>query len=167
MMALTSMSTSQLAIGPTMKPSQEAIGLMKIAPTVGIGNMIPRTTQLALGKMWTGHLGAFGILTLKLQPLSTLLMLILQAAMILIMELQTHLVKIVNTIQNTLRTVNLGQITTVLTHLIRVKCAVLVEVDQQVKMTNLLTLTALYTMKKMLLSPTGTTIQLIQRMDTG
>jgi hypothetical protein len=131
MMALTSMSTSQPAIGPTMKPSQEAIGLMKIAPTVGIGNMIPRTTQLALGKMWTGHLGAFGILTLKMQPLSTLLMLMIQAAMILIMELQTHLVKIVNTIQNTLRTVMGGKL---LNHLIRVKCAVLVEVDQQVKM---------------------------------
>jgi hypothetical protein len=81
--------------------------------------------------MWTGHLGAFGILTLKMQPLSTLLMLMIQAAMILIMELQTHLVKIVNTIQNTLRTVMGGKL---LNHLIRVKCAVLVEVDQQVKM---------------------------------
>ena len=94
-------------------------------------------------------------------------MLMLQAAMILIMELQTHQIKIANTIQNILVTVNLEQITIVLTRLIQVKCAVLAEVDQHTKTANLMTLMALYSMKKMLLSPTGITIQLIQRMDTG
>jgi hypothetical protein len=42
-----------------------------------------------------------------------------------------------------------------------------VEVDKHIKRANLLTLMALYTMKKILLSPTGITIQLIQRMVTG
>ena len=87
--------------------------------------------------------------------------------MILIMERQTHQVKIANTIQNILLTVNLEQITTVLNRLIQVKCAVLAEVDQRTQITNLTMPMEQYTMKKIHLSPIGITIQLIQRMDTG
>ena len=58
----------------------------------------------------------------------------------------------------------------IVVHSMQLKCVVLAEVDQQdqqITITGLLTLMEPFTMKMTLLSPTGITLQLIQRMDTG